>query len=81
MNILKVTSSGQISIPKYLRVKYDTDYFQCNGTAEGILFSPIKKKEVAKKKYTIADMKKFMFKDNDPDKDWSSKIDEIVYQL
>lgn len=81
MPIVKVTTSGQISIPKNVRDTFKTKFFYCNLTVHGILYTPVEEKEAKKKKYTISDMKKFMFKDNDPDKDWSSKIDKIVYQL
>ncbi len=80
MDIVKVTTSGQISIPRNVRNRFKTKFFYCRQTINGILFTPVEEKDM-KKKYTISDMKKFVFKDNDPDKDWSSKIDQIVYEL
>lgn len=81
MDIVKVTTSGQISIPKKLRTKIKADYFMCVIKDGGYFFMPVETENTKEKKYTMKDLKNWSFKDNDPDTDWSSKIDEIVYQL
>lgn len=82
MNVVKVTTSGQISIPSEIRKKFNTSHFVCEIYEGGILFRPIEFQEnkAKKYKYTMDDFKKFSFKGKDPkEKDLARKIDEIVY--
>lgn len=82
MNVVKVTTSGQISIPSNIRKKFSTSLFACEIYEGGIFFRPIEFQENKPKKYryTMDDFKKFNFKGRNPkEKDLARKIDEIVY--
>ena len=82
MNVVKVTTSGQVSIPTEIRKSFKTSFYTCEIYEGGILFRPIELQENQPKKYkyTIDDLKKFSFKGRNPkEKNLSAKIDEIVY--
>ncbi len=79
MDIVKVTTSGQISIPKKLRTKIKADYFMCVIKDGGYFFKPV---ETENSKFTMDDLKKWNFKGKNPEeKDISRRIDELVYLL
>lgn len=82
MNVVKVTTSGQVSIPTEIRKSFKTSFYTCEIYEGGILFRPIELQETPSKKYkyTIDDLKKFSFKGKNPkEKNLSGKIDEILY--
>lgn len=86
MNVVQLTTSGQISIPKALRMGFKTKVFTCEKTHEGILFKPLETPEEAPfaKKYTIKDLKKGIIAAPAGKKgtyDLAHHIDEIVYGL
>ena len=82
MNVVQVTSSGQISIPKALRDGFKTKIFICEKVPEGILFKPVETDtDPFPKKYTLKDLKRGMFNGKDPkEKNLASKIDDILYK-
>ncbi len=82
MSIVKVTSSGQISIPKKLRKKIKAEYFICELKEGGYFFQPVETENTKEKKYRMKDLKAWNFKGKNPEeKDLSRRIDEIVYLL
>lgn len=84
MNFVKVTSSGQVTLPKPLREKFKTDFFVCELSDGGILFLPVNlpEKSTSQKKYSISDFKEWKFKGKNPkEKTLTEKIDQIVYEL
>ena len=64
MDIVKVTTSGQISIPKKLRTKIKADYFMCVIKDGGYFFKPV---ETENNKFTMQDLKKWNFKGKNPE--------------
>ena len=82
MNVVQVTSSGQISIPKALRDGFKTKIFICEMVPEGILFKPVETDtDPFPKTYTLKDLKRGIFRSKNPkEKHLASKIDEILYQ-
>lgn len=84
MNVVKVTTSGQITIPIEVRRKFKTQIFSCELTEEGFLFRPVEvqKTNPKKYKYTMEEFKKWSFKSKNPkEHNLADKIDEIVYTL
>ncbi len=84
MNVVKVTTSGQITIPAEIRKKFKTKIFVCELTDEGFLFRPVElqKSKPKKYKYTMDEFKAWSFKDTKcKDRNLADKIDEIVYTL
>lgn len=84
MNVVKVTTSGQITIPTEIRRKFKTQIFVCELTEEGFLFRPIEvqKSKPKKYKYTMDEFKKWSFKDKkSKERNLADKIDDIVYTL
>lgn len=82
MNFVKVTTSGQITIPKEFRNKFATGFFTCELLEDGVFFKPvlIKKTRPQKKKYTLTEFKKWSFKGKHPEeKNLAGKIDQIIY--
>jgi bifunctional DNA-binding transcriptional regulator/antitoxin component of YhaV-PrlF toxin-antitoxin module len=82
MNVVQLTTSGQISIPKALRDGFKTKIFTCEKVPEGILFKPVETDtDPFPKTYTLNDLKKGIFAGkNAKEKNLASKIDEILYQ-
>lgn len=81
MDFVKVTTSGQVSIPKKIRSQLSTNLFYCELTPEGVLFRP-SNHELKKIKKNIAfkDLPQFTFKGKNPkETNLASHIDEIVY--
>ena len=83
MNVVKVTTSGQITLPKELRKRFKTDLFFCELNSGGILFLPleVKSKSHKKYKYTMEDLKKWKFKGKNPKESYAERIDEIIYTI
>ncbi|MEK7145968.1 MAG: AbrB/MazE/SpoVT family DNA-binding domain-containing protein [Patescibacteria group bacterium] len=83
MSIVKVTTSGQISIPKELRKKIKAVYFTCELKGDGIFFRPINALELpGEKKYSMEDFRKWSFKGKNPkEKNLAGKIDSIIYKI
>lgn len=84
MNFIKVTTSGQVTIPKPFRTKFATDYYVCELENRGILFRPVHigRTGKTKKMYTIKDLTNWSFKGKNPrEKNIAQKIDQIVYTL
>ena len=83
MNVVKVTTSGQITIPKEIRRSFENKLFICEQVEGTIVFKPLEDKFTHfPKKYTIKDLKQAMFKSKNPkEKDLAGKIDQIVYGL
>lgn len=86
MNVIKLTTNGQVTIPKFFRDKFKTvQYYTCEVNEGGVLFKPLDNDGVIKKrstKYDITDLRKFRFKGRNPkEKNLSSKIDSIVYKI
>lgn len=83
MNVLKVTTSGQITIPTEIRGKFKTKIFVCELVEEGFLFRPIQVAAAKPKKYkyTMEEFKKWKIKDTKCPEETklADKIDEIVY--
>lgn len=84
MNFIKVTTSGQVTIPKPFRTKFATDYYVCELEDRGILFRPVDigKTDKTKKTYTMKDLTNWSFKGkNSREKNIASTIDQIIYNL
>lgn len=84
MNVVQVTSSGQISIPKALRSRFKTKFFTCELTSKGVLFKPLEEdRDPFEKKYTIKDLRKAMIpaKKGAKKDGLSMQIDQIVYGI
>lgn len=86
MNILRVSSSGQVTLPKKLREEFKTDLFAYERVEGGILFYPVsvesKSTKRSQKKYSMEDFKKWSFKSRDSkEKHLSKKIDSLIYEL
>ncbi|KKU78594.1 MAG: hypothetical protein UY05_C0054G0005 [Candidatus Peregrinibacteria bacterium GW2011_GWA2_47_7] len=85
MNVVKVTTSGQITIPAEIRSKFKTQIFSCEFTEEGFLFRPVEVNQAKPKKYKykMADLKKWkIHKSKCPDEhNLAGKIDKIIYTL
>jgi bifunctional DNA-binding transcriptional regulator/antitoxin component of YhaV-PrlF toxin-antitoxin module len=83
MNVVKVTTSGQITIPIHLRRKLKTQMFFCDLTDEGLLFRPIEiqKTHQKKPKYTLEDFKKWKIKKSKcpTEHNLAQNIDKIIY--
>ena len=80
MNVVKVTTSGQISIPSNIRKKFKTDYFLCEERDGGIFFKSIHTSDPFEKKHTLKDLSKGIFKSKNPkETSLAYKIDEIIY--
>ena len=82
MNFIKMTTNGQVTIPKAFRDKFATDYYICELKGGVVLFRPVEMKVYPKKKvkYTMEDLKAFTFEDDNPG-DLSSEIDSVVYGI
>ncbi|MBT4385097.1 hypothetical protein HOD30_05115 [Candidatus Peregrinibacteria bacterium] len=83
MKVVKVTTSGQISIPKVIRMKVNADCFTCELTPEGILFRPVDSpifKAQKDKKYDMKDLLNFKVKSKNKEQ-IAHKIDSIIYTI
>ncbi len=84
MNVVQLTTSGQISIPKALRSRFKTKFFTCESTSQGILFKPLEEdRDPFEKKYTMKDLRKAMIpaKRGAKRDTLSLEIDQIVYGI
>lgn len=83
MNFIKMTTNGQVTIPKIFREKMDTEYFICELEAGVVIFRPVELKKFKKKKakYSMDDLLSFSFKGKNPKEDLVPQIDSIVYGI
>lgn len=85
MNVVKVTTSGQITIPKEIRKRFKTQIFVCEAFEDGFIFRPVEVKLPGKKKYkyTMDEFKAWKItKSKCPEEtNLAGKIDEIVYTI
>lgn len=81
MNFTKITTNGQVTIPKAFRDRFQTEFYICELDEGAVVFRPIEiKKDEKKQKYTMKDFKNFSFKGKDPqEKHLSDKVDSITY--
>lgn len=83
MNFIKMTTSGQVTIPKQFRKHFDTDVFICNLENEAVVFRPVEVKRFRKRKakYTMKDFLAFTFEGKNPKESLVDQIDHIVYGI
>lgn len=83
MNFIKMTSNGQVTIPKEFRKRFDTDVFVCDFENEAVVFRPVELKRYRKKKakYTMKDLLAFKIKSKNPKERLADQIDHIVYGI
>jgi bifunctional DNA-binding transcriptional regulator/antitoxin component of YhaV-PrlF toxin-antitoxin module len=86
MNIVKLSSSGQVTLPKKLREEFDTDTFAYERVDGGILFYPVNVEKMStkrtQKKYSMDEFKAWSFESkNSKETNLAGKIDSIVYGL
>jgi len=79
--VVKVTTSGQVTLPKIYRDQYDTDLFiyEIEGTA--LIVKPLQIVGAKSSgKYKIQDAPKFVFSSKDKkEKNLATKIDNVLY--
>lgn len=83
MNFIKMTTNGQVTIPKAFRAQLGTEYFVCELEGNTVLFRPVEISKHKKKsaKYTMDDLRAFSFEGKNPDETLADKIDDIVYDF
>lgn len=87
MNLVKVSSSGQITLPKAFRAKFDTKIYSYQIKDNEFVVVPVKidlmsedKQGKNKAKYTLKDLEKVIFTSkNKNEKNIADKIDNILY--
>ena len=83
MQTVKVTTSGQISLPKEYRQKFDTNIYKYEQKGNMIIIEPFFEElqfYQTPKKYTKEDLKKAVFISNDKkETNLAGRIDEILY--
>lgn len=70
MDLYKITTSGQVTLPRVLRKNFGTDYFSAELIDGGILFRPVYVRRPAHpdpKPHKKKDLKGFHFKANPSD--------------
>lgn len=85
--VVKVTTSGQITLPKAFRDQFDTDIFSYEINGGTCVVRPIEvnlfgKSLLTGKKYTWDDLEEFIISSKCPEeKNITDQIDNIVYEL
>ncbi len=82
---VKLTNSGQISLPKQYRDRFNTNLFEYQIIGNQFTVKPLiidrQITDLVGTKYTLKDLEKAIFTSkNKKEKDLASKIDEILYQ-
>lgn len=85
MQTVKLTSSGQISLPKQYRDRFDTNIFEYKIIGNEFRAIPLVTDHyitnITGKKYTLKDLDKAIFTSkNKKETNLAGKIDEILYQ-
>lgn len=83
MNVVRLSSSGQISLPKEYRDRFDTSLYEYEIKGNYFLVTPMIKETGqynTSKKYSKKDLKKAIFSSrNKREKNLSQKIDKLLY--
>ncbi len=87
MKIIKVTSSGQVTLPKKFREKFDTDIFTYEIAGDHFIIIPVRVTKASSQKLpgkksqaTLKDLKKAMFHSKNRNlTNLSDQIDQSIY--
>lgn len=93
MNLVKVSSSGQITLPKVFRQKYGTNFYSYRISGDQLIVIPASVQQFnqvnpqivlpapKKKQSLVQHLQKGIFKSKHPEvNNLSEKIDEVVYR-